>query len=364
MARLSLQQKRFLDLLRSKSVGDRLSRQELIDGTGWSAKSLSTHLSKNKLVEFVEESSDGSFRILRTGETVTEEDIDRAMTQVSATSVTLIKGDILAGELGRYVLGNPLGAGAVGQVWKALDSDTDGAVAVKVMLPRPDLLDPARLGNVRQRFRSEAQQGKNLKHGCIVQVSDQGEYRGQPFLVMEFARQSVGSRIRNEGALDVQATLEIVRRCVLGLQYLHSCKCVHRDIKPDNLLEADRGVVVGDLGIVRWGDLSRAFTSAATMTRDSVQLGSWLYMAPEQQQSPHEAVPMSDVYSLGVTWYELLTGIVPSPAQFAAKRFPNPCGVPQINRLIGLMTNYSPDERPSLATIEQEIAALERLGPA
>lgn len=109
------------------------------------------------------------------------------------------------------------------------------------------------------------------------------------------------------------------------------------------------------------GDLNPAFTSAATMTRASVQLGSWFYMAPEQQQSPHEAVPASDIYSLGVSWYELLTKSLPSPAQLAAKKYPPASDVSAVNELISAMTSFDPSDRPDLERIEAEATRLTSL---
>jgi serine/threonine protein kinase len=357
MGRLSPQQVRFLQLIRSHHVGDTVSRQALLDGTGWTPKSLDTHLSKNKLVEFLDEQEDGEFRILRTGDSVSEDDVHRAMTQVSAKALVLAKGDVLTGSEGIYALERPLGSGAVGHVWQARDVDREVSVALKVAIPRPDLLEPSRLGNVRARFRREAHQGLKLKHECVVRVSDSGEFKSHPFLVMELAKRSLGQCLRAEGPISTDRSLEVIERCSQGLRYLHDCGCVHRDVKPDNMLETERGVIVGDLGIVHWGDMNPAFTSAATLTRDSVQLGSWYYMAPEQLQAPHSATSKSDVYALGVSWYQLLTGTLPSPAQFAARKCPPPCEDTAIATLIADMTSYAPEDRPSLDAIDATLAA-------
>jgi len=358
MARLSPQQKRFLDLLRSMRSGDQVSRQQILEATGWEPKSFDTNVSKNKFVEFLDELPDRSFRVLLDGSTVTADAVQQAMTQVNAQTLTLHKGDVLAGEDGTYVLEAELGAGAVAQVWSGTDTDRAHAAAIKVALPRPDLLDPTRFADVRARFRKEAHQGRALEHDCIVRIVDHGEFRSHPFIVMELAKRSLGKRLKSDGPLSVKDSLAVIRRCATGLRFLHGHGCVHRDIKPDNLLETERGVVVADLGIVRWGDLNPAFTSAATMTRASVQLGSWFYMAPEQQQSPHEAVPASDIYSLGVSWYELLTKSPPSPAQLAAKKYPPASDVPAVNEMIGAMTNFDPKDRPDLERIEAEVMRL------
>ena len=105
---------------------------------------------------------------------------------------------------------------------------------------------------------------------------------------------------------------------------------------------------------MKWSDLNPAFTSAATITRASIQLGSWYYMAPEQQADPHDAIPSSDVYALGVTWYELLTSNTPSPAAFAAGAAEPPSKESKLNEFIASMTAYAPNDRPSLEEISSE----------
>jgi serine/threonine protein kinase len=122
-------------------------------------------------------------------------------------------------------------------------------------------------------------------------------------------------------------------------------------VKPANILRTARGFVLGDLGIVHWGDLSRAFTSAGTITRTSVQLGSWYYMSPEQLDSPHEATPSSDVYALGITWIEMLTGEAPAPQRVAARRVAGPSGNSSLDALIARMTDYEPTARPDIGEI-------------
>lgn len=211
--------------------------------------------------------------------------------------------------------------------------------------------------NIQTRFRREAKHGIALGHDCIVKVLDSGTHRGQPFLVMELARQSAASHLRARGVFIVDQSRKVIKRCVEGLSYLHSQGCVHRDVKPANLLECERGYVLGDLGIVKWSDLNPAFTSAATITRASVQLGSWFYMAPEQQSNAHEASQESDVYALGVTWYELLTSSTATPASFAAQRFSPPSPDDGINALIGRMTRFDSAERVSLKEVGDFLAS-------
>src|SRR5439155_16357878 len=124
--------------------------------------------------------------------------------------------------------------------------------------------------------------------------------------------------------LSEREAAKIVEFCLDGLEYLHAKESTHRDVKPANLLEFSGVVKLGDLGIVKWSDYDPAFTKGGTTTRHSVQLGSWCYIAPEQQESPHEAVPASDIYSLAVTWIEMLVGTLPSPQAIGAAAYKLP----------------------------------------
>lgn len=356
MDKLSRGFQRFHAYLQTLKVDQRVTWKQLLVATGWKESTLQTYLRKNKLAGFLAELPNASFQVLRNGDSITEADIAGALSQVTPEVMSLYKGEKLKGESSLYVLEKKLGEGAVGHVWAARAEKSNGAVAIKIVNPRPDLLERSMVKNIQTRFRREAKHGRNLSSDCIVQMLDHGEHRAQPFLVMELARQSAASHLRARGPYQMDQAHAIVRRCAEGLAYLHGEKCVHRDVKPANILDFDRGYVLGDLGIVKWSDLNPAFTSAATITRASIQLGSWFYMAPEQQSDPHEAVPASDVYALGVTWYELLTGSTASPASFAAQKFPPPCTDKAVNALIGEMTRYDPADRPSLDRIREFLA--------
>ncbi len=97
--------------------------------------------------------------------------------------------------------------------------------------------------------------------------------------------------------------------------------------------------------------MNPAFTSAATITKASVQLGSWYYMAHEQRVAPHEATSASDIYALGVSWYEMLTGDTPDVAVVAAKAFPDPCSDSEANALIRHMLEFDPAKRPTATEV-------------
>jgi serine/threonine protein kinase len=154
--------------------------------------------------------------------------------------------------------------------------------------------------------------------------------------------------IAGGGKLPLKETIPIIQAAVDALSYLHSKKCIHRDVKPSNILLLGSAYVLSDLGVVRWSDLNPEFTEAGTITNESIQLGSLRYMAPEQQVSSHEAVAQSDVYALGITWYELLTGSTIPAAQAAVGDFAAPTGNSRAAETIRAMFAYRPSARPSL----------------
>lgn len=158
-------------------------------------------------------------------------------------------------------------------------------------------------------------------------------------------------RVRRDGALiskdDVDNAFTQIRPAALTLSAGLRFKAKDADY--------DR-YVLGDLGIVRWSDMNPAFTSAGTITRASVQLGSWYYMAHEQRVAPHEATAASDIYALGISWYEMLTGNTPDPAVVAAKAFGDPSSDFVTNRLIRQMLEFDQSKRPTAADILQAMS--------
>jgi len=201
----------------------------------------------------------------------------------------------------RYSLAMRIAVGGMGEVWTATDTVLGRQVAVKIL--RDDLVDsPVFL----ERFRAEARHTAALAHPGIASVFDYGEDRrdnGQvAYLVMELvAGEPLSKVIHERGALPVDTVLSLLAQTAEALHAAHVAGVVHRDVKPGNLLMlADGTVKVTDFGI------ARAANSVA-LTEVGQIIGTARYISPEQATG-NEATPASDVYSLGVVGYEMLTG--------------------------------------------------------
>lgn len=347
--------KRIFDWLKSQKAGTVVSYDEVMNVAKWSDSSLDTYLDKNKLAPFLQPLQNRRLKVLMDGSEISPNFFDETFSQKAPGKITVSAGDLLTGELGKYEMLEPLGHGAVGRVWSAKSSSSEGMVAVKVMLPHQELLQASILPNVRERFRREAQYGRALNHPNIVRYLDVGEIEKNPFLVMELAERSVADQLNESGAIPQEEAAEIVEYCLDALEYLHARGGSHRDVKPANLLEFPDVIKLGDLGIVKWSDFDPTFTNGGTITRHSVQLGSWFYMAPEQQESPHDAIPASDIYFLGVSWIEMLGGVRPSPQAIGAAAYKLPALNERIIDLIKRMHSYNPSDRPSIAEIRGTI---------
>ena len=206
---------------------------------------------------------------------------------------------------GRYRVIASAGAGGMAHVLHARDLNLQRDVAVKTL--RQDLIDdPA----FQARFVQEARAAANLLHPNIVTVYDFGQDEGRYFMVMEFVDGiDLKTLERRRGALDLDQALPMMLEICAGVGYAHRAGLVHCDLKPHNiLLTSDGHAKVADFGI------ARALSTIVPGESSSVVWGSPQYLAPEQASGAAPS-PASDVYALGVMFYEMLTGRLPFEAE-------------------------------------------------
>jgi serine/threonine protein kinase len=197
-----------------------------------------------------------------------------------------------------------LGQGGMGAVYKARQLKLDRFVAVKI-LPAEWGRDPA----FAERFAREARALARLSHPHIVGVHDFGEAGEHFYLLMEFVDGANLRQLLQAGPLDPRLALQIIPQVCDALQYAHDEGVIHRDVKPENILVDQRGrVKMADFGLAKLVGPSRA---SFTLTGTHQVMGTLDYMAPEQRNHPQEVDQRADIYSLGVVFYEMLTGKLP-----------------------------------------------------
>jgi hypothetical protein len=205
--------------------------------------------------------------------------------------------------LGRFEITREIGKGAMGQVFLARDPKIDRPVAIKtIVLPPGTSAEEAH--ETSQRFLREAQAAGRLLHPNIITIFDVGEEAGVSFIAMEFIEgETLEPHTRQGGLLPLGRVHELISQAAAALDYAHEHGIVHRDIKPANLMVLKSGVLkVTDFGLAK--------SPQANLTQAGVLLGTPSYMSPEQIQG-RDLDGRSDLFSLGVVLYELLTGVRP-----------------------------------------------------
>jgi len=198
-------------------------------------------------------------------------------------------------KLDKYTLLERIGKGAMGAVYRAWD-DSLGEVAIKIMSA-----DLNADHHARERFMREARVAASLDHPNIVDIHGMGEFEGRPYIVMELLEgENFKELVRQGDRVPLERRLALMRQVVGALAYAHHAGVAHRDIKPENVFVTGGGNVrILDFGVARVQD--------STMTATGVVLGTPAYMSPEQVDGK-KVDRRSDVFSVGVVFYELLTG--------------------------------------------------------
>lgn len=277
----------------------------------------------------------------------------------AASAPELPTGHLLGG---RYEILTELGRGGMGLVYRALDRELNEQVAIKTL--RPDLVrDQAML----ERFKSEIRLARHITDKHVVRTHDIGEWQGSYYLTMEYVQGiSVRELIDTRTRLGAEATLAIAGQLAQSLAAAHEQGIIHRDIKPQNLLLDEAGVLkVMDFGIAR---LAQRPTG---LTETGMVVGTPAYMAPEQMLA-EEVDPRSDLYAAGVVMYECLTGKVPfdAPSVVALiarvlRETPVPPAdlapdiPPALSALVLRLLAKEPAQRPaSAAELQEQLGAL------
>jgi tRNA A-37 threonylcarbamoyl transferase component Bud32 len=218
-------------------------------------------------------------------------------TQTAATGQNIL---FSIGSEKRYALTEKMGKGAMAVVYRAWDKVLDRPVAVKELSALMSC-DEEQV----KRFRQEAKALARLSHPSILQVYDFLEEQGRLWLVLEFVEGgSLSAYLRAQGRLSIPEAAKYILQIAQGMAYAHSQGIIHRDLKPSNiLLTVGQEPKISDFGIAK-------LSAATALTQTGATIGSPRYMSPEQAAGKL-ADPRSDIYSLGITFYELLTGKVP-----------------------------------------------------
>ncbi|MCC6422394.1 MAG: serine/threonine protein kinase [Phycisphaerales bacterium] len=302
------------------------------------------------------------------------ERIDRSAFATAVKAEEAGEGPMLSGKLGGYRIERRLGGGGMGAVYLAKQLSLDRDVALKVM--HPSLAkDPSFVA----RFTREAYAAAQLTHHNVVQIHDIGAEGEVHYFSMEFVGgQTLGEMVEKEGKLDADVAVGYALQAARGLKFAHDHGMIHRDIKPDNLLINDQGIVkVADLGLVKTPEGSERTVVAGEaapqnpmVTAAQSFMGTPAYMAPEQARDSTKVDGRADIYSLGCTLYDMVTGRPPFGGKTAAEvmtKHQREAVVPphqivnrvpeQVSALLMKMVAKKPEER--YANAGELISALE-----
>ncbi|HEX6418494.1 MAG TPA: serine/threonine-protein kinase [Acidimicrobiales bacterium] len=248
----------------------------------------------------------------------------------------------------RYQVAGLVGRGGMAEVFRATDTTTDRAVALKVLRGH----EPGH----EDRFRTEADALARLAHPGLVRLRDAGTHRGAPYLVLDLADGPSLADVLADGRLGTGATVDVGRQVADALAHAHRAGVVHRDVKPSNILGDGTGRWrLADFGIAR-------LAGAPSLTATGLVVGSPPYVAPEQVEG-RAAGPPADVYALGLVLIECLTGCrcypggqIESALARLHRRPPIPAGAPGwLRDVLTAMTARDPLRRPPATAVAQAL---------
>jgi serine/threonine protein kinase len=256
-------------------------------------------------------------------------DAETAPANITASSDDDSASDSVPDQLGDYAIKKLIGKGGMGRVYLSEHIRMQRTVAVKI-LPGDRMKDQAAI----DRFYAEVRAASRLMHPNIVAAFDAGESEGVHFLVMEYVDGlTLTQFVSRNGPLAVGEAASVIRQAALGLLHAHRAGIVHRDVKPGNLMKANDGTIkILDLGLAQFSaplwtanlgesggisedELQNTLEQEAK-SRKGKLIGTLAYMAPEQLESPEEADPRSDIYSLGAVLHFLLLGRPPYTGEY------------------------------------------------
>jgi serine/threonine protein kinase len=265
-----------------------------------------------------------------------------------------------------YKIVEVIGGGGMGIVYKAIDTNLDKIVALKMIAPFL-----AKDENFLKRFKTEAKSLARLEDKNIVNVYALRETEYGLFMVMEYVHaKTISEWLREKGKFTVKETIEISRQILHAINCVHKANVIHRDIKPNNILLTDEGVVkVMDFGLAK---VVQEQGSQVTVTQTAA--GTLYYMSPEQVKGSRDIDRRTDIYSLGMTIYEMLTGRNPfekSESEFSIQKrivegkIPSPknynAGIPgQLIKFILKAIEKDPDKRfQNISEMEEALSKIE-----
>lgn len=211
------------------------------------------------------------------------------------------------GHIGRFEIRRSLGAGGMGEIFESYDTDLQRIVAIKVLASK-HIEDET----MKQRFLREARMASQLNHPNIATIHEIGEAAGNPYIVMEYVEgQTLAERLET-GPLALKEMVDIGAQAAEALAEAHEHGVVHRDIKSSNIMITSRGKVkVLDFGLAKPLPVLNRSAGKIRLTESGVLLGTVSYMSPEQATGLGDVTHLADIFSLGVVFYEMVTGRLP-----------------------------------------------------